>query len=61
MYRVMVYREHVYEYSPDLTLNFETLEEAEMFKDIVFDKAEKVTAVHIDMDRKIYGPKEEEK
>ena len=59
MFRVKVYKEQVYEFMPDLVLCFDTLEEAEMFASIVVEKAAQLAAVHIEMDRKVYGPKEE--
>lgn len=60
MFRVKYFKDHVYQYSPDMVASFNTLEEARIFARTIVAKASECVGVHIEMDPEVYGPEDPE-
>lgn len=60
MFRVKYFKDHVYQYSPDMVATFSTLEEARIFAKTIIAKVAECVAVHVEMDPEIYGPEDPE-
>lgn len=61
MYVVKYFKSAVYEYSPDLTAKFHTVEEARIFAKTITSTADECRSVKIEMEPEWYAPEDAEK